>query len=73
MHHLLYESLVEQWEYITQPKGSFWCHAIDTKGVVLLLIFANEFICIVLCLSFLFRHLVELKLFQGLRIEATWA
>ena len=32
--HLLYESLVAQCEYITLPKGSFWCHNIDTKGAV---------------------------------------
>ena len=51
MLHLLYESLVGQCEYTTQPKGSFWCHVIDTKDVVLLLIFINEFL-LVLYLSF---------------------
>ena len=70
--HLLYESLVGQCEYTTQPKGSFWCHVIDTKGAVLLLIFTNEFVFIVLCLSFSFRYLVEFKLFQSLKNEATW-
>ena len=41
---MLYESLVGQCEYTTQPKGSFWCHVINTKGAVLLLIFTNEFV-----------------------------
>ena len=36
--HLLYESWVEQCEYTTQPKYSFWYHAIDAKGAVLLVI-----------------------------------
>ena len=36
--HLLYESWVEQCEYTTQPKCSFWYHAIDAKGAVLLVI-----------------------------------
>ena len=71
--HLLYESLVGQCEYTTQPKGSFWCHVIDTKGSVLLLIFTNKFSIIVLDLSFSFRYLVELKLLQSLKNEATSA
>ena len=36
--HLLYESLVGQYEYTAQPKGSFWCHITNTKDAVLLLI-----------------------------------
>ena len=52
--HLLSESLVGQCEYTTQPKGSFWCHVIDTKGAVLLLIFINKFV-LVLYLSFSFK------------------
>ena len=72
MLHLLYESLVGQCEYTTEPKGSFWCHVIDTKDVVLLLIFINEFL-LVLYLSFSFRYLVELYLFHNLKNEATWA
>ena len=32
--YMLYESLVGQCEYTTQPKGSFWCHVIDAKGAV---------------------------------------
>ena len=32
---MLYESSVGQCEYTTQPKGSFWCHVIDTKDAVL--------------------------------------
>ena len=71
--HLLYESLFGQCEYTTQLTGSFWCHVIDTKGAVLLLIFRNEFVFIVMCLSFSFIYLVELKLFQSLKNEATWS
>ena len=71
--HSLYESLVGQREYTTQPKGSFWCYAIDTKGPMLLLIFKNELIFIILCLSFSFKYLVELKVFKSLKNEATWA
>ena len=63
---MLYESLVGQCEYITQPKGSFWCHIIDTKGAVLLLTFINKFV-LVLCLSFSFRYVVELKLLLNLK------
>ena len=60
----MYESLVGECEYTTQPKGFFWCHVIDTKGAVLLLIFINKFV-LVLYLSFSFRHAVELKLLQN--------
>ena len=70
---MLYKSLVRKCEYTTQPKGSFWCHAIDTKAVVLLLIFTNEFGFLVLYLSFSFRYLAELKLLQGPKNEVTWA
>ena len=58
--HLLYESLVGQCEYTTQPKGSFWCHIIDTKGAVLLLIFINKFV-LVLYLSFSFKYVCRVK------------
>ena len=44
--HLVHESLVGQCEYITQHKSSFWCHVIDTNGVVLLLIFINKFVLV---------------------------
>ena len=44
--HMLYESLVGQCEYTTQPKGSFWCHVIDTKGAVLLVILLNKFVLV---------------------------
>ena len=64
--HLLYESLVEQCEYATQPKGSFWCHVIETKGAVLSLVFINKFV-LILYLSFSFRYVVELKLLQNLK------
>ena len=67
-----YAVAIGQCEYTTQPKGSFWCHAIDTKGAVLLLILMNEFVFIVLCLSFSCSYLVELRLFQSLTNEATW-
>ena len=42
--HMLYESLVRQCEYTAQPKGSFWCHVIDTKGVILLVMLLNKFV-----------------------------
>ena len=32
---LLSESLNGKCEYPTQPKGSFQCHVIDTKGIIL--------------------------------------
>ena len=57
----MYESLVGQSEYTTQPKSSFWCHVIDTKGAVLSIIFKNEFVFMVLCLSFSFRYAIEFK------------
>ena len=66
---MLYESLLGECEYTSQHKVSFWCHVIDTKGVVLFLIFTNEFVFIVLCLSFSFRYLVKIKLFQSLRMK----
>ena len=31
---LYIQSLVGQYEYKTQSKGSFWCHVIDTKGAI---------------------------------------
>ena len=40
--HMLYESLVGQCVYTTQPKDSFWCHGIDTKGAILLVILLNK-------------------------------
>ena len=43
---LLYESLVGQCEYTTQPKGSFWCHVIDTKGAILLVMLLNKFVLV---------------------------
>ena len=49
--HLLYQLLVGQREYTTQPKGSVCCHIIDTKSAVLLLIFMNKFL-LALYLSF---------------------
>ena len=44
--HILYESLVGQCEYTTQPKKSFWCHVIDTKGATLLVILLNKFVLV---------------------------
>ena len=40
------------WVYNTQPKGCFWCHVIDTKGAVLLVILLNKFLlfCFILVL-----------------------
>ena len=37
MYTLVVEPLVGKYEYTAKPKGSFWCHDLDTKGVVLLL------------------------------------
>ena len=68
--HMLYESLVGQCEYTAQPKGSFWCHVIDTKGAILLVILLNKF-ALVLFHSHL--GMVELKLLQNLKSEAGWA
>ena len=68
--HMLYESLIGQYEYKTEPKGSFWCHFIDTKGEVLLAILLNKF---VLVFSITFRYRVELKLLQNLKSEVAWA
>ena len=44
--HMLYEPLVGQCEYTTQPKDFFWCHVIDTKGAVLLVILFNKFVLV---------------------------
>ena len=43
---MLYESLVVQCGYATQPKGSFWCHVIDKKRAVLLVTLLNKFILV---------------------------
>ena len=43
---MLYESLVGQREYTAQPKGSFWCHVIDTKGAILLVMLLNKFVLV---------------------------
>ena len=43
---MLYESLVEQCEYTTQYKGSFWCHVIDTNNAILLVILSNKFVLV---------------------------
>ena len=50
-------TFVGQCNYLTQ------CHVIDKKGAVLLLIFINKFV-LVLCLSFSFSYVEELKLLQ---------
>ena len=44
--HMFYESLVGQCEYTTQPKGSFWCYVIDTKGAILLVMLLNKFVSV---------------------------
>ena len=66
---MLYESLVVQCECKSQPKCSFWCHVIDTKGAILLVILLNEFVS-VLFHSNLGIYAVELKLLQNLKSEA---
>ena len=47
---VVFGSLVGQCQYTTQPKGSFWCHVIDTKCAVLLVILLNEFILVLFIL-----------------------
>ena len=42
MYKYVAESLVGQCVYTTQPKGSFWCHVIGTKGAILLVILLNK-------------------------------
>ena len=44
--HMLHESIVGQCEYTTQAKGFFWCHVIDTKGAMLLVILLNKFVLV---------------------------
>ena len=44
--HMLYESLVGQFEYTTQPKGSFWFKVIDTKGAILLVMLLNKLVLV---------------------------
>ena len=69
--HMLYESLVEQCKCTTQPKGSFWCHVIDTKGSMLFSdTLRKNFIRFV---SLSFRYVVELKLLQNVKREASCA
>ena len=46
MYTYIVESLAGQCEYTTQPKGSFWCHVIDTKGAILLVILLNKFVLV---------------------------
>ena len=46
MYTYVVESLVRQYEYKTQHKGSFWCHVIDTKGAILLVILLNIFVLV---------------------------
>ena len=41
-----YELLVGQCEYTAQPKGSFWCHVIDTKSAILLVMLLNKFVLV---------------------------
>ena len=44
--HMLYESLVGQCDYTTQPKVSFWRHVIDAKGAILLAILLNKIVLV---------------------------
>ena len=43
---MFYELLVGQYDYTTQPKGSFWCHLMDPKGATLLAIFLNKYVLV---------------------------
>ena len=67
---MLYESLVGQCEYTTQPKGSFWYHFIDTNGTILLVMLLNK---LVLVLFHSHLGMLELNLLQNLKSEAAWA
>ena len=69
---MLHESLVGQCEYTTQPNGSFWCHVIDTKGAILLVLLLNKFVLVAFH-SNLGKYVVELKLLQNLKSEVGWA
>ena len=44
--HTLYELLVGQCEYTAQPNGFFWCHVIDTKRAILLVIPLNKYVLV---------------------------
>ena len=70
---LLYESFVRQWEYTAQPNGFFGCRVNDAKSAALLLTFTSQFVFRVLYLSFSLSHLVELKLLERFKNEATCA
>ena len=70
--HMLCESLVGQCEYTTQPNGSLWCHVIDIKGALLLVILLNKFVLVLFQYN-LGIYVVELKLLQNLKSEAGWA
>ena len=70
MYTYLYESLVGQCECTTQPKGSFWCHVIDTNGAILLVMLLNK---LVLVLFHSHLGMLELKLLQNFKSEAVWA
>ena len=69
---MLHESLVGQCEYTTQPSGSFWCHVIDTKGAILLVLLLNKFVLVAFH-SNLGKYVVELKLLQNFKSEVGWA
>ena len=61
---MLFESLLGQHEYTTQLKGSFWCHVIDTRGAVLLLILLNKSVLVLspmnnVCSSFCLEVFLE--------------
>ena len=66
---LLHESVAGQCAVYTS--GSFCCHVIDTTSKVLILVFINEFV-LVLYILFSFIILVEIKLLQKPKNEATW-
>ena len=64
--HMFYESLVGQCEYTTQPISSFWCHVIDTKSAIFLVMLLNKF---VLVLFHSHLGMLELKLYRTSRVK----
>ena len=55
---MLYGSLDGLCEYTTQPKGCFWCHFVDIKGTVLLLVLINELVLVHIILISVYVFLI---------------
>ena len=57
------------WQYTRQPKRSFWCHFIDTKDAVLLLIFTNELVSVHIVLISVYDFLIILLTMASGRVK----